>query len=174
MSKKLLKKIIPPPEKIKKYPGLRLIAKHLNNRNLWHLNKRSAAKAVAIGLFCSFQPIPFQMLLAAILAIGLQANLSLALVAVWVVNPITIAPIFYLSFKVGSFILNTSEFNFKSGFSIDAIYTNFKLIWQPLWVGSLICGTVCALIGYYLTKIIWNILIFLKLKKRKTRKSKIR
>jgi len=41
---------------------------------LWHLNRRSVAGAVALGLFIGWLPIPMQMLIAALLAATLRVD----------------------------------------------------------------------------------------------------
>lgn len=155
MPKKLFKKITPHPDYIKNHKSLSLINKYLHSPDLWHLNRRSVPKALAIGIFCAFLPIPCQMLLAAILALYFRSNLSLAVILVWITNPITMGPIFYFAYKIGCFILNASEFNFNSNNSITNIFNNIVLIWQPLWLGSMILAITSSVISYFLVKLIW-------------------
>ena len=49
------------------HPTVRRFAPALSDPDLWHLNRRSTALAVAVGLFCGLVPGPFQV----ISAIGL-------------------------------------------------------------------------------------------------------
>ena len=47
---------------------------------LWHLNRRSAAGGVAVGLFCGLIPGPLQMLGAGIACVLFRVNLPVSLV----------------------------------------------------------------------------------------------
>jgi uncharacterized protein (DUF2062 family) len=61
--KKLLKRYSPNPNELKNHKHLEWLGKHLQHSGLWHFNRKSIAKAFAVGLFCAFIPVPFQMLL---------------------------------------------------------------------------------------------------------------
>ncbi|QLQ31519.1 MAG: DUF2062 domain-containing protein [Candidatus Thiothrix singaporensis] len=65
---------------------------------LWHINRRTAAKGVAIGLFVMWLPLPFHVLMTATLAVILRANLPIALITVFINNPLTMGPMFYLDY----------------------------------------------------------------------------
>ena len=67
MPKKTIKKLMPDHQKIKSNKHLQIFGDLLHNGNLWHLNRRSVAKAFAVGLFFAFVPVPFQMVLAALI-----------------------------------------------------------------------------------------------------------
>jgi len=60
---------------------------------LWHLNRRSVAGAVAVGLFVGWLPLPGQMLVAAMLAALVRVHVPLSVVMVWFTNPLTVAPL---------------------------------------------------------------------------------
>ncbi|MBA1330154.1 ATP-binding protein, partial [Candidatus Endoriftia persephone str. Guaymas] len=94
MPKHLIKRLTPDHEMIRNHRHLQCFGKLLHDANLWHLNRRSAAGAFAVGLFMAFIPVPFQMILAAGAAILFRVNLPLSVALVWVTNPITIPPIF--------------------------------------------------------------------------------
>ena len=66
------------------------------------------ARGLAIGMFWAFLPIPFQMFPAALFCFFARGNLPLALVAVWISNPLTYAPIFYFEYQFGAFLLSES------------------------------------------------------------------
>ena len=63
MPKKMIKRLMPDHHTIKNNKHLQIFGTLLHNANLWHLNRRSVAKVFAVGLFCAFIPIPFQMVL---------------------------------------------------------------------------------------------------------------
>jgi uncharacterized protein (DUF2062 family) len=76
--------------------------------SLWHLNRRSVPRALAIGLFAAFIIPIGQFLLAALLAVPLRANVPLAAAATLVTNPLTFAPIYFAAYKVGGMLLRHS------------------------------------------------------------------
>jgi uncharacterized protein len=103
MSLRWLKKILPNRAEIKsKVPGGKNL---LNNPKIWHFNRRSVSLGFAIGMLVAFIPLPFQMVIAAFLAILLKINLPTALAATWVSNPLTFLPFNYLIYKTGAWVL---------------------------------------------------------------------
>ena len=77
--RRYLRKYLPDHETIRNNPWLRPFESSLLHPRLWHLNRHSAAGAVAAGLFCGLIPGPLQMLGAAISAVAFKVNLPLAL-----------------------------------------------------------------------------------------------
>jgi hypothetical protein len=72
---------------------------------LWHLNRRSAAGGVAVGMFCGLIPGPLQMLGAGIAAVLFRVNLPTALLTTLYTNPLTIVPLYLVAYKIGSLAL---------------------------------------------------------------------
>ena len=87
MPKKFLRKYLPNPKQIRELPALRPLGKWLQEPELWHLHRRSVSGAVFIGMFCAFMPIPFQMVVAASLAVFSRCNLPISVALVWITNP---------------------------------------------------------------------------------------
>ena len=142
--KSTLKKYSPKRENI----NLGWLNKHLTDPELWKWNKKSIAKAFAIGLFCAFLPVPIHMLLAGILAVSFSANIMLSLLVVWVNNPITIVPIIYFTYKLGASIIGVEidpGFEFSFGYLMD----NFWSATLALWIGGLITSILMATLGYF-------------------------
>ncbi|MCG8434087.1 MAG: DUF2062 domain-containing protein [Gammaproteobacteria bacterium] len=127
----------------------------LHDPALWHFTRRATCKAFAVGVFCGFMPIPLQMALAAVIAIYLRINLPVAVATVWFTNPITIGPIFYFAYMVGSAVLSTPAQDIAFQLSFDWFNEEIKRIWKPLLTGSFILGTVGAALGYFILNFIW-------------------
>ena len=167
MPKKLIKRFSPNPEKLMNHPHLKFFGKALQNPNLWYFNRKSAAGAVAIGLFCAWMPMPFQMLLAASIAIFFTVNLPLSVALVWLSNPITMPPLFYGAYRLGAFVLQDRIVAFHFELSFHWLAEMFETIAPALLLGCFILGVISAVVGYFLFLTIWRINISNKWLKRK-------
>ena len=141
--KNTLKRFSPKQEDI----NLGWLNKHLHNPDLWKWNKRTISKAFAVGLFCAFLPLPLHTLLAAALAVAFSSNILLSIGLVWLNNPLTMVPIYYYIYKLGSYIIGTEiDPNFQ--FTIDYFMGSLTSTITAIWVGGLIISTITAIIGY--------------------------
>lgn len=115
-------------------------------------------------------PIPSQMLFAAICAILFRANLPLSVVLVWISNPLTMGPIFYFNYVVGTYILG-QEASEKLHFELSWNWITNVLgdVWQPLYLGSTLVAVVLAVSGFFVIHILWRLHIIKHLKMRKER-----
>lgn len=156
MPKKLIRKLLPDPRKIRENRYLAVFGKLLHEPNLWHLNRRSASGAFGIGLFFAFWPVPFQMWLSAACAIPLRANLPLSVATVWITNPFTMPPIFYGAYKVGSTVLGTDMSHFKFELSWGWVLESLTTIGPAFLLGCLICSIVFGTLGYYGLNGLWR------------------
>jgi uncharacterized protein (DUF2062 family) len=147
---KLIHKFIPDHDVIKRHKSLQFLGDKLHEPNLWHLNRRSVAKAFAVGLFCAWIPTPTQMAFAAIGAIYFRSNIPLSVGLVWITNPITMPPLFYFAYLVGLYFLHLPA----ASFSLDALLSGDILF--PFLTGCLIVGMVCSLAGYMGIDYFWR------------------
>ncbi|MCP4076538.1 MAG: DUF2062 domain-containing protein [Gammaproteobacteria bacterium] len=169
MPRKIIRKLMPHPTRITENSVIKKLGPKLQDPGIWHVNRRSVSGAIAVGLFCAVMPIPFQMLLAATMAILFHVNILIAVPTVWVSNPFTIAPIFYYCYQVGISILGSSRqaFNFELSFSWLANELHF--IWQPFLLGCLVVASVSAFVGYSFVRLLWRYLIWQQIRKRQNR-----
>ena len=170
MPKKLIKRLSPEAGKIKAHPQLKYLRVFFHKENLWHVNRNSIANAFAVGFFCAFIPVPFQMLLAALIAVWVSANIPVSILVVWISNPLTIPLIFYLCYKVGQLILQTPMIEFHDLSDINQIWETTH-IWQPFLLGCLVMSCIAAIVGYTMVKVLWRIHILSYLKKRRVRRA---
>jgi len=149
--KNFLKKCAPHRSKV----NFGWLNQHLHDPCLWNWNRKSISKAFAVGLFSAFLPVPFQMILAASLAVVFSANILLSIAIVWITNPITMGPIFYFNYKLGAIVLDKQidtgfpPFSFSLGYLAEV----FIAYGPSLLLGSFLVATVNSLIGY--TAIQW-------------------
>jgi hypothetical protein len=156
MPRRLLRRVLPDQTQLSEHWLLRHAGGFLGNPNLWHLRRRSVARATGIGLCVAFLPVP-QILTITVLAVWLRVNLPVSLAMIMVTNPLTIAPAFYLNYRVGSWLLRTPSYIPAGELSLGALIERLGSIWLPLYTGSIIVGTVLGLFGMLLVDYAWQI-----------------
>ena len=175
MPKNFIKKYLPPPHRIREEPILkRVFGTLLHESNLWHLNRRSVALGVAIGLFMTFTPFPLQMVWAAIAAMALRANLPIAVAMVWITNPLTFAPIYLSAYQLGAWVLDLPPREMPLDFSFRSVISEIDRIWKPLFVGSGILSVTASILGYVLTNLLWKLHVIRRWKERRILRRKPR
>lgn len=162
--RKILKRRLPDPESIRKNRWLRPLSRTLFHPRLWHLNRHSAAGAVAVGLFCGLIPGPFQMLGAALGCMLFRVNLPLALVATLYTNPLTIVPLYLVAFSIGRLFVGNGEVFTpppalgETGFMpwLDALMHWMAGLGAPLALGLLLLASGLSLLGYFVVRGLWR------------------
>ncbi len=161
---------MPHPRHITENRLIKKLGPRLQDPGIWHINRRSVSGAVALGLFCTFIPFPFQMILAALGAIVFRVNILISVPMVWITNPVTITPIFYFCYLVGSWLLNTPPNEFEFQLTFDWLRSEMGRFWQPLLLGCLVVASTTALAGFLFIRLIWRYHIIQHIKERKLRK----
>jgi len=172
MPKKFIQRYMPDHEKIRQHPQLnKLFGTLLHDPNLLHLNRRSISGAFFIGMFMAFMPMPFQMIPAAAMAIYFRTNLPISIGLVWVTNPITIPPLFYSCYKVGTWILSAPLKSIQFTMDWHWFTTELAHIWQPFLLGCLVVGMAASLIGGFGIRLLWRWHVLKQWKERKQRRN---
>ena len=166
--RKLLRTHLPDHQTIRSNRWLAPFADTLLHPRLWHLNRRSAAGAVAVGMFCGLIPGPFQMMGAAIGALIFRVNLPLALFTTLYTNPLTIVPLYVVAFELGKLALG--EFGNSAAFTRPPEYgtaglqawTGALIDWMiglgmPLALGLVLLASLLAVLGYAAIRVLWRI-----------------
>lgn len=156
MARRVIKKMMPDHDKIRRSRAIKLFGSLLHDGNLWHLNRRSASGAFAVGLFTAFIPVPFQMLLAAAAAIIFRVNLPLSVGLVWISNPITMPPLFYLCYRLGNWLLSAPPHPFTFELSWEWLIGSISTIGPALITGCLVLGTLASVSGYLGIRLLWR------------------
>lgn len=156
MLKKLIKRFTPDHGTIRDHKYLKMFGTLLLEPNLWHLNRRSASGAFGVGIFCAFVPIPFQMVLAAALAIPLRVNLPISMALVWLTNPVTMPPVFYFCYQVGAWLLDTPEQAWAFELSFEWLAHQMGTLWKPFLLGCFLMGTLSSATGYLTIRGVWR------------------
>ena len=166
MAKKLFKRFMPSPEVIQKNPSLKHFSHFLNDPNLWHLNRYSVSTAISIGFFICFLPFPGHTIVVLFAALLFRANLPLTIAAVWASNPFTMGPMYYFAYIVGTHILNVPTEPFHIELSFHWLAHELKLYYEPLLLGSVICGTIFALLGNIMVRLYWRFTVVMAMRER--------
>jgi uncharacterized protein (DUF2062 family) len=167
MPRKLFRKYTPGVDKVRQVRALALFGDTLFHPALWHLNRRSAAGGVAVGLFCGLIPGPLQMLGAAILCLTVRVNLPVAIVTTLYTNPFTIVPLYLLAYQIGSFVMGADgaqtvdrppawDWSAMAS-SLEAIGRWMVGLGPPLALGVFLLACLLAATGYFVVRLAWNV-----------------
>jgi len=156
MPKKMLRSFLPHPAQLVSRRGLKWLAPFVEDSNLFHLNRQSVSMAFAVGIFCAFLPLPGQMIIAALIALVLRCNLPLAVILIWISNPLTMGPMFYLTYSFGRWLLGSPPMDFSLQLSWEWFRAQGSHLIGPLVLGSLITGLVCGAAGYFIILGLWR------------------
>ena len=115
-------------------------------------------------------PVPFQMPLAAAMAILIGCNLPISLLLVWVTNPITIPPLMYAAYKTGAWLLGQAPRNEEFELSRDWFVNELQAVWEPFLLGCFVLGLISSLIGHAAVRVIWRIHVMTSWRERQRRR----
>lgn len=178
MPKQRIKAWLPTPEKLNESRVVRWFAPFLADPRLWYINRNSLARAIYIGVFCAFFPLPGQMPLAIVGALLFRANVPMAIALTWITNPLTTIPVFWFSYSVGALLLgepliglNTlglilSDFTLWITGNGHNPFTKHSFSLATFAFGLLICGAVCSALSGLLFRLLWQYRIVKDWRKR--------
>lgn len=145
---------IPRPKHLKGSWLHRRLGDSLLHPDLWRPERSKIAAGFALGAFFSMIPMPLQMIPTLLLGYMTRVNLAASLVGVWISNPITTPPLFYLQYKIGHAVLGLAVHK-----EIDTTSTWIDMLKEaPLAIlcGGLITGVIASIIGYPLALVTWD------------------
>ncbi|MCK9473610.1 DUF2062 domain-containing protein [Sulfurimonas sp.] len=117
-------------------------------------NRKMVSKAVFIGLFIAFIPMPMQMLAVVAFIPFTRFNVPIALAMCWLSNPFTMPAMYYMEYMTGSFFLGMETTAVE--LSVDWFAQNIGNIFIPLYVGTAFYSIVGSSVGYYLVTHLWR------------------
>ena len=177
---KRLRSSLPSHATIRSHPLMRRLGWLLDRPNLWHLNRRSVAGAVAVGMMTGLIPGPLQMLGAVLLAIPLRVNLAVAMAVTLYTNPITIGPLYWVAYRMGSLFLgNGAEFPPVPDWSLANLgqWTEAMVYWamalgKPLGLGLVLLALSLGAIGWVVVWFGWRWAVAMAWSRRCRRRAK--
>jgi uncharacterized protein (DUF2062 family) len=153
---KILTWLVTQYNEVREHKSLGIFGRLLDDPYLFHLNERSVPGAFAVGLFCAWIPLPSQMVIAAAVAIAIRVNVPLSIILVWVTNPITIPPMFYFAYVLGTWITGDPTQTFQFQLSMEWLMKEISVIGVPLLTGCAILGIISSAVGYLVLRSFWN------------------
>ena len=177
MPRKFFRKYLPDPDEVLAKRWAAPFRPWLGHPNLWHLNRHSVPKAVAIGLFCGLIPGPFQMLGALLMAIPLRSNVPVAMFVTFYTNPLTIVPLYLIAYAYGSAILGYHGLDaqiapFEWGWSLSAFWQWMLSLGKPLGIGIVALALTLAVLGYFMTELAWRVYVVRAWRARRERRKR--
>jgi uncharacterized protein len=157
------KRWLPSKQEILDYRWLQPVRPYLDHDELWSMQRDSVAKAVAAGLFIGFTMPLAQLLVGAVAAVVLRANVAVCVGATLITNPITALPIFFSTYLFGAWVLDLPAMSwhlFKAEISNSAsvwegLHSLWHLVGIPLIAGSLLTAIISSVTGFVLVKLFW-------------------
>lgn len=128
----------------------------IHDHRLWGIRRRNVVPAFAWGTFLACMPFPGQPFIAVIGSLLMRINIPVAVLVTFTSNPITMGPLYYLAYRVGTHLLQVERQPFQIEFSIEWVTTTFVNIWQPLLLGCVLLGAIVALIAYIVLDLLWR------------------
>ena len=158
--RKRLARRLPTRETIENNRLLRPFARHLGGHDLWHLNHRSMPRGVALGLGIGIL-VPFlHIVLVAIIAIPARANILLAAAVTMAINPLTMPPLYYTAYRIGSWQLHDPSLAgmpAAGASDVGDIFVWLDHAWEPIALGLAIMALIAASLGYAVAAIGWRL-----------------
>jgi len=137
------------------------IASRLTPVSIWQFNRRSVARGLALGLFAGFILPIGQILLAALFAASLRANVLIASAATLVTNPLTFPPIYYAAYKTGCLLLGVagerSTAPDGSGAPASSMWTSLSIASLATLIGLMLFATLSSILAYAAVQLTWRL-----------------
>lgn len=157
MLRRLLKKILPKPHHIERHRLLRVFGDRLMDPRLWAVHRRAVTGAFGAGMAICFIPFPVHSLVAGVLALTLRLNVPAIYGTIFLVNnPLTMVPIYYSAYRVGSLLLGAPAHHFAFQLSWHWLEYGLGPLWAPFLLGCAVCSLAAGIAGWCAFEFVWR------------------
>lgn len=118
------------------------------------VNRRMITRGVAAGLFWGFIPMPMQMLAVMATTPFVRFNVPVAISMVWLSNPFTMPPMYYMEYLTGNLLLGREGID-DIEMTVEWFSANIGDIFVPLYVGTAFYSIVVTGFIYLLLNRLW-------------------
>ena len=140
------------------------------------MTRRSVPRGVALGLFVAVIIPVMHTAIAAVLAIPARANVAVAAAFTLVINPLTIPPLYYAAYRIGSWELH-HDATLVNPAAAERFSSELSrlLFWVHQASGSIALGVLtiavgAAVLGYALSALVWR--VWLNSRRRQRRRAR--
>lgn len=162
--RRLTVRLQPAIDRITSHPWVLRYLPALADPDLWHLNRRSAARAVAVGLFCGLIPGPLQALAAILVCLVVRANFPVAVVTTFYTNPFTIVPLYVLAYEYGSLFIAGGSATLRPPLPPSMMLSDYvpalahwmAALGKPLALGLVLLAVTLAVLGWIVVRVGWR------------------
>jgi len=131
-----------------------LLEKYNLPRAYFNINRKMVTRGVTIGLFWGFIPMPMQMLAVIATTPLFRFNIPIAIIMVWLSNPFTMPPMYYMEYLTGNLILGREGLA-NIELSLEWFSNNMGDIFVPLYVGTAFYSIIVSGVIYFLLNWLW-------------------
>jgi uncharacterized protein len=165
------------PRILKNNRYMRWFARHFLDKTVWKPTRHTFAGGLAVGLFVMMLVIPGQMPLAALIAALLRVNIPIAIIACWITNPVTMAPVAWWEIEFGNWFIRLTGLGHPPPLDWHELKSMLEMVkgWSTLWdffvklkpwtaslyLGGTILGAMLAPVGYALSFLLWDVMLTL-------------
>jgi uncharacterized protein len=179
MLRKYLRRWLPDHATFLQNRFLRRFAHYFEHPNLFHLNRKSVAGGLAVGMIGGLIPGPLQVITSAILCLVFRVNLPVAILGTFYTNPLTIAPIYWLAYQLGAWVTgDTRAAHMPTVPSLTdlswvqwmrAVWVWVESLGTPLLLGLPLLALILAIVAYFSVHIGWRAWVYWALYQRSKR-----
>lgn len=157
MARRFVRRWLPDPAALRGYRALRWMGPLFHRPRLWHVNRSSIAKGLAIGMFFGIL-VPFgQVLVAGVVAVGLRANLPAAVFSTFVSNPLTTPFILLAAYHIGSAVLDQPITALPALAKDVSWVERIGAMGEPLLMGVALLALAGAALTYFGVQLAWRV-----------------
>ncbi len=130
------------------------IEKYKIPREFLSINRKAVTRALLVGIFIAFIPMPMQMLAVLAVAPFFKFNIPIAISVVWLSNPVTMPFMYYAEYLTGNFLMMDDGLDTVE-MSMAWFQSNLDDIFIPLYVGAVFYSFVVSFLVFFIANRCW-------------------